>query len=102
MRMASRSSLTGLAERFSAGTGRFTIGITGREGITYHVHLTAAEARRFVAYVDERVELNPSPVHEVVFVAPEQRANMLRGGRGRPAHRNSGHPLSSCRSKVGA
>ena len=26
------------------------------EGITYHVHLTAAEAQRFVAYVDERAE----------------------------------------------
>lgn len=38
---------------FSAGTGRFTIGITGHDGITYPVHLTAAEANRFVAFVDE-------------------------------------------------
>ena len=56
------SSVSALAEGqpvFSVGTGRFTIGITGREGTTYHVHLTAAEARRFVAYVDERVELPP-------------------------------------------
>ena len=51
------NSVSALAEGqpvFSAGTGRFTIGITGQEGITYHVHLTAAEAQRFVAYVDER------------------------------------------------
>jgi hypothetical protein len=38
---------------FSAGTGRFTIGITGGDGTTYHVHLTATEARQFVDYVDE-------------------------------------------------
>ena len=53
------NSVSALAEGqpvFSAGTGRFTIGITGHEGITYHVHLTAAEAQRFVAYVDERAE----------------------------------------------
>ena len=40
--------------RFYAGTGRFTIGITGQDGITYHVHLTAAEAQQFVDFVDER------------------------------------------------
>ena len=42
------NSLSALAEgqpAFSAGTGRFTIGITGQDGITYHIHLTAAEAR---------------------------------------------------------
>jgi hypothetical protein len=38
---------------FSAGSGRFTIGITGQDGMTYHVHLTAAEAKRFVEFVDE-------------------------------------------------
>jgi hypothetical protein len=51
------NSLSALAEGqpvFSAGTGRFSIGITGQDGITYHVHLTASEAQRFVAYVDER------------------------------------------------
>ena len=51
------NSLSALAEGqpvLSAGTGRFTIGITGQDGITYHVHLTAAEAQRFVAFVDER------------------------------------------------
>jgi hypothetical protein len=37
----------------SHGTGRLTIGITGRESITYNLHLTAAEARRFVTFVDE-------------------------------------------------
>jgi hypothetical protein len=31
-----------------------SIGITGRDGITYHIHLTAAEAQRFVDFVDER------------------------------------------------
>ena len=50
------NSLSALAEgqpAFSAGTGRFTIGITGQDGITYHIHLTAAEAKRSVAFVDE-------------------------------------------------
>jgi hypothetical protein len=51
------NSLSALAEgqpAFSAGTGRFTIGIiTSQEGVTYHVHLTAAEAQRFVTFVDE-------------------------------------------------
>jgi hypothetical protein len=50
------NALSALAEghpAFSAGTGRFTIGITGQDGITYQVHLTATEARQFVDYVDE-------------------------------------------------
>ena len=62
VKLSRTSSISALAEGqpvFSAGTGRFTICITGREGTTYHVHLTAAEARRFVAYVDERVEFTP-------------------------------------------
>jgi hypothetical protein len=42
-----------MASPFSAGTGRFTIGITGHDGLTYQLHLTAAEAQRFVSYVDE-------------------------------------------------
>jgi hypothetical protein len=49
-------SMSALAEgqpAFSSGTGRFTIGVTGRDGTTYHVHLTATEARQFVDYVDE-------------------------------------------------
>ena len=49
----SESALAESQPAFSAGTGRFTIGITGQDGITYHVHLTAAEAKRFVAFVDE-------------------------------------------------
>src|SRR4029079_15290453 len=56
------SSVSALAEGqpvFSVGSGRFTIGITGREGTTYHVHLPAGDARRFVAYIEERVELTP-------------------------------------------
>jgi hypothetical protein len=49
--------LVALAEgqpAFSSGTGRFTIGVTGRDGTTYHVHLTAAEAQQFVNFLDER------------------------------------------------
>jgi hypothetical protein len=50
------NSLSALAEsqpEFSSGTGRFTIGITGRDGTTYQDHLTATEAPHFVDYVDE-------------------------------------------------
>jgi hypothetical protein len=47
------SALAESQPEFSSGTGRFTIGITGRDGTTYHVHLTATEARHFVDYVDE-------------------------------------------------
>jgi hypothetical protein len=47
------SALADCQPVFSAGTGRFTIGITGRDGTTWHVHLTATEARQFVDYVDE-------------------------------------------------
>jgi hypothetical protein len=39
---------------FTTGSGRFSIGITGRDGNTYHLYLTAAEAQRFVDFVDER------------------------------------------------
>jgi hypothetical protein len=49
-------SMSALAEgqpAFSSGTGRFTIGVTGRDGATWHVHLTATEARQFVDYLDE-------------------------------------------------
>jgi hypothetical protein len=49
-------SLSALAEgqpAFSSGSGRFTIGVTDRDGTTWHVHLTATEARQFVDYVDE-------------------------------------------------
>jgi hypothetical protein len=49
------SSLNAIAEGqpiFYSGTGRFSIGITGRDGTTYFVHLTAAEAKRFVDFVD--------------------------------------------------
>ena len=42
-----------MSDLLSSGTGQFTIGITGRDGITYHVHLTAAEALLFVDSVDE-------------------------------------------------
>ena len=42
-----------MSDLLSSGTGQFTIGITGRDGITYHVHLTAAEAKRLGEFVDE-------------------------------------------------
>jgi polyferredoxin len=41
------------ASLLSVLAGRFTIGVTGQDGTTYHVHLTATEARQFVDYVDE-------------------------------------------------
>ena len=56
MAKLTKSSLAALAEgqlSFSSGTGRFTISITGRDGTTWHVQLTAIEARQFVDYVDE-------------------------------------------------
>jgi hypothetical protein len=45
---------------FSAGPGRFTIGLTSRENsvTTYHLHLSEDEARRFAAFIAERVELD--------------------------------------------
>jgi hypothetical protein len=52
-RSGSSSALAEGQPAFSTSTGRFTIGITGRDGTTYHVHLTAAEAQHFVDYVDE-------------------------------------------------
>jgi hypothetical protein len=51
------NSLSALADgqtAFSAGTGRFTIGITGWDGTIWHLHLTVAEALQFVDFVDER------------------------------------------------
>ena len=51
------NSMSALAEgqpAFSSGTGRFTIGITAGDGTTYHLHLSAVEAQRFVDFVDER------------------------------------------------
>jgi hypothetical protein len=55
-KLTKSGSLAALAEgqpAFSSGTGRFTIGIAGRDGTTWHVYLTATEAREFVDYVDE-------------------------------------------------
>jgi hypothetical protein len=54
-------SLSALADgepNFSAGPGRFTIGLTCRENraTTYHVHLSEHEARRLAAFIAERVE----------------------------------------------
>jgi hypothetical protein len=42
------SALAECQSAFSPGTGRFTIGVTGRDGTTYHLHLTAPKARQFV------------------------------------------------------
>jgi hypothetical protein len=56
-------SLSALAEGdpiFTAGTSRFTIGITSKEsGLSYHLHLSEAEAERFATFLAERVEVNP-------------------------------------------
>jgi hypothetical protein len=48
------SGEAGLVPIDDSGTGRFTIGITSQDGITYHhVHLSATQARRFVDFMDE-------------------------------------------------
>jgi hypothetical protein len=59
-KLSKSGSLSALAESqpsFSAGTGRFTIDITGRDGTSWHVHLSASEARQFVDYVDEHTKV---------------------------------------------
>jgi hypothetical protein len=44
---------------FSAGNDRFCIDLTSLEsGITYHVHLSEAEAQRFAVLIAERIELS--------------------------------------------
>ena len=45
-----------LSRPFGAGTGRLSIGLTSKEtGVTYHLHLSEAEAQQFAAFVSERV-----------------------------------------------
>jgi hypothetical protein len=58
-RSHSLSALVDGEPTFSAGRGRFTIGLTSRENsvTTYHLHLSEEEARRFVAFIAERVEV---------------------------------------------
>jgi hypothetical protein len=42
------------------GTDRFTISITSKEsGLSYHLHLSEAEAERFATFLAERIEVNP-------------------------------------------
>jgi hypothetical protein len=51
------NSLSALADGqpvFSAGTGRFTIGVTGHDGMTYHLHLFEDEAQDFADSVAAR------------------------------------------------
>jgi hypothetical protein len=63
-RSHSLSALVDGEPHYSAGRGRFTIGLTSRENsiTTYHLHLSEDEARRFAAFVAERVELEyPQP-----------------------------------------
>jgi hypothetical protein len=59
------NSLSALAEGdplFTAGTSRFTIGITSKEsGLSYHLHLSEAEAERFATFLAERVEATAHP-----------------------------------------
>ncbi|MET0482869.1 MAG: hypothetical protein ABWZ27_08145 [Aestuariivirgaceae bacterium] len=58
-RSHSKSALTEGDVTFTAGTGRISIGITGREtGLRYDLHLSADEAPRFAAYVSARVEID--------------------------------------------
>jgi hypothetical protein len=46
------AALVDAVPTFGAGTGRFSIGITSREsGVTYHDHLTEAEAQDFADFV---------------------------------------------------
>src|SRR5262245_15139421 len=51
-------SLSALAEGepvFTAGAGRFSIGVTSRENqVGYHLHLTEDEAADFVAFIAQR------------------------------------------------
>jgi hypothetical protein len=59
-RSHSLSALVDGEPTFSAGPGRFTIGLTSRENsvTTYHLHLSEDEARRFAAFIAERVEFD--------------------------------------------
>jgi hypothetical protein len=59
-RSQSLSALAAGEPSFSADLGRFTIGLTGRENVvtTYHLHVSEDEARRFAAFIAERVELD--------------------------------------------
>jgi hypothetical protein len=58
-RSHSKSALTEGDVTFTAGSGRFSIGITGREtDLRYHLHLSEDEAQRFAAYVAARVEID--------------------------------------------
>ena len=56
-RSHSLSALVDGEPTFSAGPGRFTVGLTSENSVTtYHLHLSEDEARRFAAFVAERVE----------------------------------------------
>jgi hypothetical protein len=61
-KLARSHSKSPLAEgnvSFTAGDGRFSIGLTSRENeIKYHLHLTEVEAQQFATFVAERVEIN--------------------------------------------
>src|SRR6478752_4360454 len=88
------NSLSAFAEGkpvFSAGTARFSIGITGQEGVTYHVHPdgcrgTALCGVRRRAYVKRDLT---DPV--VVLIAPECTSQHASGWEG-AAHRKSRPP----------
>ena len=58
-RSHSKSALAEGNVSFTAGDGRFSIGLTSRENDTkYHFHLTEIEAQQFATFVAERVEIN--------------------------------------------
>jgi hypothetical protein len=52
-RSGSLSALADSQPSFRALSGRISIGITGSDGTTWHLHLTATEAKRFVEFVDQ-------------------------------------------------
>ena len=54
-RSNSVSSLVDAEPLFTAVSGRYAIGLTSREtGVTYHLHLSEAEAQDFAAFVAAR------------------------------------------------
>ena len=58
-RSHSKSALVEGDLSFTAGNGRFSIGLTSRETDTrYHLQLSEAEAQQFAAFIAERVEID--------------------------------------------
>jgi hypothetical protein len=91
-------SLSALAEgqpAFSSGTGRFTIGVTGRHGTTYHVHLTAAEARDFADWTRTALSYNRVPRKATLHRAPGRERAAIPRRLGSPLSRSNPRWLCS-------